>query len=88
MYRKLFIVLGGVLWMAFLSAAAFSQDKPLKFGLRGGLNLAKTTEENANVIVPVEDGINVIAASQINNRTAFGLGGFWSSGSVLHLPFR
>lgn len=76
MYRKLLIILMGALWMAFLSAPVFGQAKLLKFGLRGGLNLAKTTEENANVIVPVEDGIDVIATSQIKNRTAFGLGGF------------
>lgn len=76
MYRKLLIILVGALWMALLGAPVFGQAKPLKFGLRGGLNLAKTTEENANVIVPVEDGIDVIAASQIKNRTSFGLGGF------------
>ncbi len=76
MYRNLFTILVGALWMAFLSAPVFGQAKPLKFGLRGGLNLAKTTEENANLIIPVDDEIDFIATSQIKNRTAFGLGGF------------
>lgn len=76
MYRTLFAILMGVLWIAFASAPAFGQDKPLRFGLRGGLNLAKTSEENANLIIPVEDEIDFIVTSQIKNRAALGVGGF------------
>lgn len=77
MYQKLFFGTMAVLLMALLASPALSQGKRQKFGLRGGINLAKTTTEGGKFVVPIDEGTQAEADVKIENRTTFGLGGFW-----------
>ena len=86
MYKKIiFCCICFALLSAFYNTG-YSQDKPMKLGIRGGVNLANINQDFETVPVDIEDlPLPLQISFDKSNYTTFGFGGFfeyWFSNTI------
>lgn len=73
---KTFLIFSIMMCFCFsVTLIGMAQDKPLKFGARGGLNLANISEDFESVPIDLDD-TPIIADFKKSNYTTYGVGGF------------
>jgi hypothetical protein len=75
--KKFFLIFGiSVIFIFNLSHLTYAQDNPLKFGIRGGLNLANFNEDIFQSGMYSSSGLTLPVGVDQSMRNTFGFGGF------------
>ncbi len=84
MYKKIIFYCICITLLCVLYNAGYSQDKPMKFGIRGGINLANINQDFETIPIDVDD-IPLQISFDKSNYTTFDFGGFfeyWFSNTI------